>query len=264
MQTHQQAVSKEKLVKSSEHYKKQYKKTFVEKWDDLIDWDGRAESEGTFFMDILKRHNAKDVIDVATGTGFHSVRLKKAGFNVLSVDGSENMLDKASENAEDRGLELTTQHSDWRHLSKAVGTEQADAIVCLGNSFTHLFSHDDRMSSLKEFFSVLKPGGILILDQRNYDSILDEGYNCSGKHYYCGEDVCVAPIFLSDDLTRFSYKFSDDTEYFLNMFPLRREYLRGVMKMNGFRNIETFGDFREDFNPNDADFLIHVAQKPKS
>ena len=55
----------------------------MEKWDELIDWQSRAESEGDFFIEALKEHNAREVLDVATGTGFHSVRLIEAGFEVV-------------------------------------------------------------------------------------------------------------------------------------------------------------------------------------
>ena len=35
-------------------YRGEYVQTFVEKWDELIDWDGRAQSEGQFFIDVLR------------------------------------------------------------------------------------------------------------------------------------------------------------------------------------------------------------------
>src|SRR5680860_1339565 len=63
------------MVRESDHYQEEYTEGFVGKWDELIDWDSRAESEGDFFISELKKHGAKKVLDVATGTGFHSVRL---------------------------------------------------------------------------------------------------------------------------------------------------------------------------------------------
>ena len=90
-------------VRESDHYQAEYADEFVDKWDDLIDWDGRAETEGNFFIELLREHGAKKVLDVATGTGFHSVRLLEAGFEVTSVDGSPTMLAKAFENARERG-----------------------------------------------------------------------------------------------------------------------------------------------------------------
>ena len=79
-------------VRETDHYKAEYVHGFVEKWDALIDWEARASSEGRFFIDILKARGKKNILDVATGTGFHSVQLLKAGFDVVSADGSAEML----------------------------------------------------------------------------------------------------------------------------------------------------------------------------
>ena len=85
-------------VRETNCYQKEYVQSFVEKWDELIDWDARAESEGQFFIDILKARGKTQILDVATGTGFHSVQLLKAGFDVTSADGNAEMLTKAFEN----------------------------------------------------------------------------------------------------------------------------------------------------------------------
>jgi glycine/sarcosine N-methyltransferase len=173
-------------------YKQQYVRGFVEKWDELIDWDARAESEGEFFIKALREKGAKRVLDVATGTGFHSVRLLQAGFDVVSADGSPEMLAQAFTNARDRGHILRTVQADWRWLNRDVHGK-FDAVICLGNSFTHLFAERDRRKSLAEFYAALRHDGILILDQRNYDAILDNHYSGRRTYYYCGETCARSP-----------------------------------------------------------------------
>ena len=85
-------------------YRGEFVGGFVDRWDQLIDWDARAASEGRFFIDVLRAHHKHTVNrDIATGTGFHSVRLSAAGFIVTSVDGSATMLAKASENGRKHG-----------------------------------------------------------------------------------------------------------------------------------------------------------------
>ena len=44
-------------------YKREYVQSFVRKWDELIDWDARATSEGDFFISILKERGVKRVLD---------------------------------------------------------------------------------------------------------------------------------------------------------------------------------------------------------
>ena len=35
-------------IRQTDHYQQEYVKSFVEKWDELIDWDRRWKSEGDF------------------------------------------------------------------------------------------------------------------------------------------------------------------------------------------------------------------------
>jgi len=247
-------------TRESDHYQEEYIETFVEKWDDLIDWETRAKGEGTFFIDVLKQYGAKSVLDVAAGTGFHSVSLLKAGFEVVSADGSAEMLARAFENAKREGFILRTVQADWRRLNRDVHGEY-DAIVCLGNSFTHLFSERDRRKALAEFYAMLKHDGILIIDQRNYDAILDCGFDCKHTYYYCGDGVSAEPTHVDEGLARFCYKFKDGAEYFLNMFPLRKKYLKRLLTEVGFQKVETYGDFQETYKEEDPDFFVHVAEK---
>jgi len=247
-------------LRESGHYVEEYVPPFVEKWDELIDWDKRADGEGSFFIDKLREYGAKKVLDVATGTGFHSVRLLKAGFDVTSADGSAEMLSKAFSNARSHGCILHTVHADWRWLSRDI-KERFDAVICLGNSFTHLFSERDRRKALAEFYAVLKHDGVLIIDQRNYDAIIDCGFTCKHKYHYCGETVSAEPEFVDEGLARFKYVFSDDTTYHLNMFPLRRQYLRRLTHEVGFQHIDTYGDYQETYREDEPDFWTHVIEK---
>ncbi|MGM0376160.1 MAG: class I SAM-dependent methyltransferase [Bacteroidota bacterium] len=247
-------------VRSSEFYKEQYSHGLVEKWDDLIDWEARSKGEGRFFIDELKKRGKHRVLDVAAGTGFHSILLAREGFEVWSADGSAEMLAKAFENGQKYDLILQTIKTDWRWMNKDIHTK-FDAVICLGNSFTHLFDENDRRKALAEFYSVLKHDGILILDQRNYDAILDSGFSTKHTYYYAGKNVKAEPEYTDDGLILFKYEFPDSSTYNLNMFPLRKEYTRKLMMEVGFQKIETYGDFKETYKREDPDFYIHIAEK---
>lgn len=247
-------------IRDTDQYTDEYVRGFVEKWDELIDWDQRWNSEGDFFIEQLKSRGAQRILDVATGTGFHSVRLIEAGFDVVSADGSPYMLSRAFENGRKRGHVLRTIQADWRWLNRDI-MGRFDAVICLGNSFTHLFDEVDRRKTLAEFYSALVHDGVLILDQRNYDAILDHGFNSAHKYYYCGEKVTAEPEHVDTGLARFKYAFNDGSEYHLNMYPLRKKYTRNLMKEVGFQEIQTYGDFQETYREAEPDFFIHVASK---
>jgi glycine/sarcosine/dimethylglycine N-methyltransferase len=247
-------------VRETDQYRAEYVQAFVEKWDSLIDWEARAAGEGDFFIDMLRARNKRTVLDVACGTGFHSVRLTAAGFDVTSLDGSAAMLAKAFENAKKRNIILKSVQTDWRWLNRDIQGKY-DAAICLGNSFTHLFDEADRRRVLAEFYAALKHDGVLILDQRNYDVILDQGFRTKHKYYYCGEQVSAEPEHVDEGLARFKYTFPDQSEFSLNMFPLRKNYVRKLLREAGFQRIHTFGDFQETFQESEPDFFVHVAEK---
>lgn len=179
---------------------------------------------------------------------------------MVSADGSAEMLAKAFENAKQAGFIMRTVQADWRWLNRDVHGEY-DAIICLGNSFTHLFCERDRRKALAEFYAMLKHDGILVVDQRNYDAILDNEFSCTKKYYYCGEDVSAEPEHVDDGLARFKYTFPDSSAYHLNMYPLRKDYTRRLLHEVGFQKIETLGDFKQTYRETEPDFYIHVAEK---
>jgi SAM-dependent methyltransferase len=247
-------------VRETGQYRAEYIMSFVEKWDELIDWKARAESEGQFFIDILRARGKSSVLDAACGTGFHSVQLLQAGFDVTSADGSAAMLAKAFDNARQRNLILKTVQADWRWLNRDIQGKY-DAIICLGNSFTHLHDEEDRRRALAEFYAALKYDGILIIDQRNYDAILDHGFSSKHKYYYCGDRVTAEPEYVDDGLARFRYEFPDSSVFRLNMFPLRKNYMRQLLREAGFQHIHSYGDFQETYQESEPDFFVHVAEK---
>jgi len=101
---------------------------------------------------------------VATGTGFHSVSLLKAGFEVVSADGSAEMLAKAFENAYQRGFILRTIHADWRWLNRNIH-ERFDAVICLGAVIRGSTPHFDYVAAevSKGIASVALETGVPVL-----------------------------------------------------------------------------------------------------
>lgn len=66
---------------------------------------------------------------------------------------------------------------------------------------------------------------------------------------------------MDEGLARFVYRFPDRSEYHLNMFPLRKNYVRRLMREVGFQRIDTYGDFQETYHADEPDFFVHIAEK---
>ncbi|MFK3969191.1 class I SAM-dependent methyltransferase [Pseudomonas sp. NPDC087358] len=244
---------------ADQDYAAQYCNDFVSRWDELIDWDKRAAGEGQFFTDLLLRAGVCRLFDAATGSGFHAVQLRKAGFNVTACDGSPTMVTRAKANFAIRGLDIPVVCRDWRDLDpRQLGT--FDAVLCLGSSLCHVFDERERIEVLKRFRSLLRPGGLLLLDQRNFQAILHGNFSSSGRYYYCGKTASVTLGELNDSLCEFVYTFADGARYRLRVFPVLPGKLRGEMESAGFVAQKSFGDFKSVYDPLRADFIIHQAQ----
>jgi SAM-dependent methyltransferase len=246
-------------------YKQEYSKDFVSYWDDLIGWEGRAQGEDRFFQRLLAAHNVRTVLDAACGTGFHSVMLTRDGFEVTASDGSENMLARTVENAERHGVELAgAKVADWLHLTDVYGEGQFDALICLGNAFTHLFDHELRRNALRQMYRVVKPGGLVIIDHRNYDLMLNEGFSSKHMYYYTGNGVDARPVEINATLAHFEYTFPDGGVFHLRLYPLKQGYMRHLLEEAGFQDIMTYGDFERPFAEGEVDFMQQVALRPKT
>ena len=132
--------------------------------------------------------------------------LKLAGIkDVISNEIDEEFVRVALKQAKKYGVNLTITRYDWREIPDELANT-FDAVVCLGNSLSCLFKREDHLKSLRNFKKILKPGGVLIIDERNYPAILRGEYSYSGKVVYCGTDkVECKPIYVSDTMVVFQY-----------------------------------------------------------
>lgn len=237
-------------------YARQYCSDFVRRWDELIDWDKRAAGEGAFFTDLLLHAGACRIFDASTGSGFHAVQLRRAGFDVTACDGSPTMVERARANFASRNLDIPVLCRDWRRLDhRQLGT--FDAVLCLGSSLCHLFDSHERVEVLKRFRGLLRPGGLLLVDQRNFHAILEGHFTSSGRYYYCGKSAKVSIGELNSSLCEFIYTFADGASYRLRVFPIMPARLRSEMQLAGFEVGKSFGDFKSIYDPMRADFILH-------
>jgi ubiquinone/menaquinone biosynthesis C-methylase UbiE len=172
------------------------------------------------------------------------------------------MLVKAKENAERAGLaDLELVQAEWTSLTEVFPAKSFDAVVCLGNAFTHLFEESDRIKALAEIYSVLKDDGVALIDQRNYDSILDQGFNSKHRYYYTGSTVEVAPEYVTDEAIKFLYKYDDGSVHHLTLCPIRQDYVTSLLKDAGFSSVDRYGDFAAEYDFYEPDFVVQVASK---
>lgn len=245
---------------SSDDYREEYTSELVGKWDMLVDWGNRDAEEASFFPDLLRSHGARTVLDAAVGTGYHAWLLARAGFEVTASDGALTMVRRCQANLAERDINLPVFEADWRSLTQATD-QRFDAVLCLGNSFSHLFDAADRARTLEQFRAVLNPGGILVLDHRNYDKILTSGFAEQRTNYCCGaSDVVIGAAAVGEGLVRLRYQFPDDTNYDVTQYPMRQAETTDLLRAHGFESVTSYGDLHREFALTEPDWIVHLAR----
>jgi SAM-dependent methyltransferase len=103
----------------------------------------------------------KRIVDVGCGTGRHSVALAEAGFEVVGIDASADMIDVARERAPALTFEVADLTS-WRPPSPF------DGALCRG-VLNDITEDVERQAAMDSLFSMLRPGGLLVLGVREIE-----------------------------------------------------------------------------------------------
>lgn len=135
-------------------------------FDVMTDWAKRLSVEGPFLRRMLEGIDARSVLDVACGSGGHALALAGWGYRVVGADASPAMI--ALARAKAAAVENATFHVAG--LGGLTGRFPLfDAALCLGNSLPHLLTEADLQAALVDLAACLRPGGLLILHNLNYD-----------------------------------------------------------------------------------------------
>jgi glycine/sarcosine N-methyltransferase len=243
-----------------------------EDYDRFVRWERRLAFELPFIERQLEQVGARRVLDAACGTGQHAIALAKRGYEVVGADLSAGMIAQARRNAAAEEVDLSFVEAGFGHLAAAIeGT--FDAVLCLGNSLPHVLTSKGLARTLRDWAALLRPGGMLFVQSRNFDRVLVEGdrWMLPQAHREEGREW----LFV-----RF-YDLNEDGKLIFNMIRLRREgegaweqdvtstelrpwrraELAEVIESAGYRQICYFGDMQghgwEPQSPN----LIVVATR---
>ena len=123
-----------------------------------------------FYKEILSGKKYKDFLDCAVGTGQMLLPLAKMGYNVTGTDINQNMLNKANINFSQNKVSANFHVCDFRNLKDKLKYEY-DCVLCSGNSIGHV-KNEDIETVIKSMDSVLRPGGMLFIDSKNWEKVL--------------------------------------------------------------------------------------------
>ena len=124
-----------------------------------IDYHARGE----YFHRLNQIHGGREgiLLDLGCGTGSMSQVMARLGYDVIGVDGSEEMLSVAMEKRLESGSDITYLCQDMTELD-LFGT--IDCAVSALDSLNHLTNYEDLCRALDRVSLFLYPGGLFIFD----------------------------------------------------------------------------------------------------
>lgn len=149
---------------------------------------------------LLKKREAKKVLDVGFGVGGHALFLAENGFDVYGIDISKTGKRIAEKKARDKKLSIKLKTADMKKIP--FGDSYFDAIIAV-----YTIPHNTLCGlrrTISEIERVLRPGGILVA------TLLSK----KDPRYGTGEEIEPGTFVKLDDPVESDvpHRFSDDRE----------------------------------------------------
>lgn len=204
---------------------------FAEVYDELMD-NVPYEEWAAFVVSVLKEYGvggvvpedtdelAKNlaterntVLDLGCGTGTLAELLARAGFDMIGLDNSEEMLEIAIQKREKSGSDILYLLQDMREF-ELYGTVGAVCSVC--DSLNYILEDEDMVKVFSLVNNYLYPGGIFVFDFNTifkYEQVIGDSTIAENRDdcSFIWENYYDAESRINEyDLTIFVREFSED------------------------------------------------------
>jgi SAM-dependent methyltransferase len=238
-----------------------------EGYDTVIDWDERLGREAPFYRDLFERHNVASVLDTACGTGEHAALFASWGLQVVGADLSAAMIAVCRRKYAGQPIEWV--QASFGETFDALG-RGFDAVTCLGNSWPHVLTDEDATRAAEDFAQLTRPGGVLVIQQLNYEAMRLRGERLMGPQVRLieGKETLFLRILdLDRDPIRFTMvKLTREADgwaredWETDHRAWTQPEMTSLLTDGGFRSIEFLGGFaRSPFEPSSSDQMTLVA-----
>ena len=226
-------------------------------YDNSIDWKSRLSREMPFLLSLIENTKNPRVLDVASGSGRHSIALAVHGAEVIGIDSSKSMVKAAENHAKEQGVNPKFFVADMVDI-KATVEGPFDLIICLGNSLALVNDIDTLKQVVKDVFNLLKDGGSFVAQVLNFEEIHWTGFRNfpmkTGK-LSNGEEITFARLFehsdypFSSTLVMSAFRKQEgewtsevSTHKVLN---LKHDKIKSILQNAGFSSIEIYSDYEK-------------------
>ena len=236
-------------------------------YDTMTGFDRRFDQERPFFHQFVERHAVRRAVDAGAGTGFHSLLLAQLGVEMSAVDVSADMLALADAHAASMHLRVTTIQASLLDFAGRVTAPQ-DAVVCMGNTLAHFTESGAREAVLGQFYRVLAPGGVLLVQTLNFDKIMKQETHLqnvkeAGGIRFVREYVRAGPL-VDLRITRSapSDPAAQQMTSTVRLAPVYAADLASELSHTGFTDIQLFGSITLDaFEADSSRDLVAICKR---
>ncbi|MHA1137880.1 MAG: class I SAM-dependent methyltransferase [Candidatus Thorarchaeota archaeon] len=243
-------------------------------YDNTIDWESRLKREMPFILSLIENVECARVLDIACGSGRHSIALATYGAEVIGVDHSKNMIQAAENHAAAAGVIPKFTVGDMESIKTTV-EGSFDLIICLGNSLALANDVDSLKQVVKDISHLLKDGGSFVAQVLNFEEIHWTGFRTFpskvGK-LNNGEEITFSRLFEHTDYPYSStlvmsafrkdgeeWKSEVSTQKVLN---LKHDQLKTILEETGFSSVELFSNYeREEIDKKYDRSMVILCQK---
>lgn len=241
---------------------------------DLLETEERYQITKRHWERVLLGKEIGTLLDVSIGSGNLTLPLAELGVRLYGSDLSEGMLRKCGEKAEKRGVSIDLRTCDFRKLDEKFDMV-FDCVASTGNSLPYV-TNGELLDVLFQMDQLVRPGGYLYVDIRNWDRILETKqrfylYNPTFLDDSVRMNLVQVWDHLEDGSMTFNllYTFERDNRIFQkeifeeHYFPVERRLLLDGLKRLGYEKIEMLclPAFLESVKPEESDWYCVMAQK---
>ena len=201
-----------------------------------------------YFKSLFSKRKIKDILDCSCGTGQMTIPLMKLGYNVTGSDINPKMLNQAKKNAAQEDLVGNFIKSDFCELPKNINRE-FDLVMNTGNSLADV-KNSSISKAILSMDAVLKPGGILYIDSRNWEIITQRQ-----QRFYLSNPIIrdkgrinILQVwdYLKNGSMTFNYLLSEEIEnrivskrqFYTHHYPFKLKDIVSVLEKLEYQKIE--------------------------
>lgn len=242
---------------------------------DLLETEERYQITKRHWEQVLSGKQVETLLDVSIGSGNLTLPLAELGVQLYGSDLSGPMLERCGKKAEKRGFSIDLRQSDFRRLNENFdGT--FDCVASTGNSLPYV-TNEEAMDVLAQMNRLVKPGGYLYVDIRNWDKILStkQRFYLYNPTFLDGVRMNLVQVWdhHGDGSMTFNLLYTFERENKIvqkeifeeHYFPLKRYLLLGRLEQLGYGEIEMacLPAFLNT-KPEEADWYCLLARKQEA